>query len=305
MLVYSESDWAGCLRTRKSTSGGGVDIPGGILKTRSSTQASIAQSSGEAEYYALVRAASEALGMKSIMHDLGWDCKIRLLVDSSAAKSIASRTGLGKLRHLEIKFLWLQECVRRGKVVMSKVRGDLNPADVLTKPKSLEDMRSLLNFSCIDWCDGRVPDNCYSGNRIEFENSIVRGNQLGDSSRGNHGFLNRCGDSGNRDFLNRCGNRNCGFLNCVGNRRIFRDGELKSVDSFGVSSLEYSRSGDRRYVVNSSTVRRRRELEFEQFVSDPAPNVCMVVITVGNIVGVLEPTWRRGVHVCLLDDKRA
>ena len=104
LLVYSDSDWAGCLRTRKSTSGGVLTFQGGILKTWSSTQASIAQSSGEAEYYALVRAASEALGMKSIMHDLGWDCKIRLLVDSSAAKSIASRTGLGKLRHLEIKF---------------------------------------------------------------------------------------------------------------------------------------------------------------------------------------------------------
>jgi len=157
---------------------------GGILKTWSSTQASIAQSSGEAEYYALVRAASEILGMQSIMHDLGWYCKIRLLVDSSAAKSIASRTGLGKLRHLEIKFLWLQECVRRGKVVLSKVRGDINPADVFTKPKSLEDMRSLLNFPCLDWCDGRAPDNCYNGDRIEFVNSVVRRSKCGDSRCG-------------------------------------------------------------------------------------------------------------------------
>ena len=109
--------------------------------------------------------------MQSVMRDLGWDCKIRLLVDSSAAKSSASRRGLGKLRHLEIKFLWLQECVRRGKVVLSKVRGDINPADVLTKPKSLEDMRLLLNFSCLDWCDGRATDSHYSGDRIEFVNS--------------------------------------------------------------------------------------------------------------------------------------
>jgi len=113
----------------------------------------VAQSSGEAEYYALVRAASESLGMQSLMRDMGWGAKIRLLVDSSAAKSIASRTGLGKLRHLEIKFLWLQEAVRRKKVVLSKVRGDVNPADVLTKPKSLDDMKQLLDFSCIDWCD--------------------------------------------------------------------------------------------------------------------------------------------------------
>ena len=93
-----------------------------------------------------MRAASEALGMQSIMRDMGWDAKIRLLVDSSAAKSIASRTGLGKLRHLGIKFLWLQEAVRKKKVVLSKVRGDINPADVLTKPKSLDDMKQLLIF---------------------------------------------------------------------------------------------------------------------------------------------------------------
>ena len=94
--------------------------------------------------------------------------------------------------------------------------------------------------------------------------------------------------------MNRCGDSSCGFLNCVGNRRIFKDGEFKCVDSFGVSSLEYARNGSRTYVVNSSTVRRRGVLEFEQFVSDPAPNVCM---TVGNIViavGGFQPTWRRG-----------
>ena len=113
----------------------------------------MAQSSGEAEYYALVRAASESLGMQSLMRDMGWDAKIRLLVDSSAAKSLASRTEFGTLRNLEIKFLWLQEAVRRKKVVLSKVRGDVNPADVLAKPKSLDDMKQFLDFSCIDWCD--------------------------------------------------------------------------------------------------------------------------------------------------------
>ena len=248
---------------------GGIDIPGGILKTWSSTQASIAQSSGEAEYYALVRAASEALGMQSIMHDLGWHCKIRLLVDSSAAKSIASRTGLGKLRHLEIKFLWLQECVRRGKVVLSKVRGDINPADVLTKPKSLEDMRSLLNFSCIDWCDGRVPDNCYSGNRIEFVSSIVRRNRLEDSWRGNHGFVNRCVDQenrgcsnrygigGNRDSFNECVGNSCELLSGVRNGRSFQDGAFEGLGGVSVNNLECVRSSDSACFVYNPTVRRR------------------------------------------------
>ena len=83
----------------------------------------------------------------------GWDAKIRLLVDSSAAKSIASRTGLGKLRHLEIEFPWLQEAVRAKKAVLSKARGDVNPADIVTEPKSLNEMKGMFSFPSIDWCD--------------------------------------------------------------------------------------------------------------------------------------------------------
>ena len=50
----------------------------GVVKTWSSTQTTIAQSSGEAEYYALVRAAAEGLGMQSVMQDLGWKMRVRL-----------------------------------------------------------------------------------------------------------------------------------------------------------------------------------------------------------------------------------
>ena len=50
----------------------------------------------------------------------------------------------------------MQEAVRKKKVVLSKVRGDVNPADVLTKPKSLDDMKQPLDFSCIDWCDSEL-----------------------------------------------------------------------------------------------------------------------------------------------------
>ena len=69
--VYSDSDWAGCAKTRRSTTGGVMVVDGGVTKTWSSMQATVAQSSGEAEYYAMVRAAAEALGMQSIMRDLG------------------------------------------------------------------------------------------------------------------------------------------------------------------------------------------------------------------------------------------
>ncbi len=62
-----DSDWAGCHSTRKSTSGGILCVAGAGVKSWSSTQATIAQSSGEAEHYAAARAAAEGLGIKALM----------------------------------------------------------------------------------------------------------------------------------------------------------------------------------------------------------------------------------------------
>ena len=134
--VYTDSDWAGCPRSRKSTSGGMLFVGGGLVKSWSSTQGTIALSSGEAELMALVRAATEGLGLQSLMADLGWDRPLRLWTDSAAAKAISSREGLGKTRHIETKYLWAQRTVKRRRFSLSKVTGKEHPADWLTKPGS-------------------------------------------------------------------------------------------------------------------------------------------------------------------------
>ena len=69
--VYTDTDWAGCVRTRKSTSGGCVMVGKHLLKAWSSTQASLALSSGEAEYYGVVRGVGVGLGMQALYRDLG------------------------------------------------------------------------------------------------------------------------------------------------------------------------------------------------------------------------------------------
>ena len=132
--VYVDSDFAGCLRTRKSTSGGCISLGSHVVKTWSTTQAIIALSSGEAEYYGIVRGASLGMGVQSVLQDLGvCQVKLRVHTDSSAAIGIASRTGLGKTRHIAVHNLWVQERVRRGDFILSKVLGLANPADLLTK----------------------------------------------------------------------------------------------------------------------------------------------------------------------------
>ena len=65
--VYTDADHAGCLRTRKSTSGGVVVWGEALLKAWSRTQTLIALSSGESELAAVTKAAAEALGVQSVL----------------------------------------------------------------------------------------------------------------------------------------------------------------------------------------------------------------------------------------------
>ena len=103
------------------------------LKSWSNTQGIIETSSGEAEYYGMVKGGSVGLGIKALLCDLGVSAKINLRTDASAAKGIASRKGLGKVRHIEVNQLWLQDRVATGDIQVLKVKGTVNLADALTK----------------------------------------------------------------------------------------------------------------------------------------------------------------------------
>jgi len=138
--TYVDSDWAGCRKSRKSTSGGIIYFGEVAVKAWSWNQAVIALSSGEAEYYAALKGASSALGFQSMLRDLGMEASITLFTDSSAARGIIHRAGLGKLRHLETGYLWLQAAVKSKKLQVRKVLGTENPADLLTKHLSAADM---------------------------------------------------------------------------------------------------------------------------------------------------------------------
>eukprot|EP00972_Heterocapsa_arctica_P113919 16439771-Heterocapsa_arctica.AAC.1 len=89
-----DTDYAGCLDTRKSTSGGVLMHGGHCIRYWSTTQSVIALSSGEAELYAIVKGASAGLGCQSIANDLGTSLYVDIFSDSATAKGMVRRTGL-------------------------------------------------------------------------------------------------------------------------------------------------------------------------------------------------------------------
>ena len=111
ITAWTDSDFAGCIKSRKSTSAGVIMLGNHLVKSWSTNQTVIALSSGEAEYYSMVKAGSVALGIESLMKDLGVEDtgSIAIKTDASAAVGIGSRIGIGKVRHIEVNQLWLQE----------------------------------------------------------------------------------------------------------------------------------------------------------------------------------------------------
>ena len=153
---YTDSDWAGCPKTARSTSGGIVCLGGHMIKSYSRQQKTVALSSAEAELHAMVAASAETLGIVSLCKDMGITIGGEIYADSSAALGIAQRTGIGKVRHLRVQALWVQEVRTTGRLGYKKVIGTLNPADILTKYVPAVLLDSHLRTLGVEFRSGRA-----------------------------------------------------------------------------------------------------------------------------------------------------
>ena len=101
------------------------------------TEVPLSISSGESEFYALLRAAVEAKFLHNLMTWLEFDEKLEvpeLVSDATAALGAAARLGVGKrMKHIETQTMFVQTAIAVGKARIRKIKGTSNPADVLTK----------------------------------------------------------------------------------------------------------------------------------------------------------------------------
>ena len=93
------------------------------IKSWAKTQSLIARTSAESELYGIVKASCEALGALTLEQEPGGGLDARVHVDAAAAKGIVERSGLDKVRHIDVNVLWLQEQEARGRVPLHKIDG--------------------------------------------------------------------------------------------------------------------------------------------------------------------------------------
>ena len=115
------------------------------VKHWAKTQTTISLSSGEAELHGIAMGCAQALGIQSLMRDMGWHATIIVHSDATAAIGIARRKGLGKIRHLDVTDLWIQDKIRSKIIQVAKVLGTENMADVLTKYVDRSSLEAAMN----------------------------------------------------------------------------------------------------------------------------------------------------------------
>ena len=128
-----------------------------LIRSWSLTQSIIALSSGEAEYYSLVKGCSNGLGLRAMIMELGVELGLQVNTDASAAIGISKRTGFGKVRHIEVSQLWIQEKISKGLINVRKVRSEDNVSDALTKYVKTE----ILN-NHVHWTNQKRVGSCSS-----------------------------------------------------------------------------------------------------------------------------------------------
>ena len=94
--------------------------------------------------------------MIQLARDWGMEKEGRVYVDSSAAIGIVNRKGNGRLRHVKVGMLWIQEKVEEGELSIRKVLGTENPADAMTKYLASTKMEENLQRMRFRYAEGRA-----------------------------------------------------------------------------------------------------------------------------------------------------
>ena len=151
---YCDSNWGGCKTSRKSTSSGMVFLNGCLVLSLCKSQSTIALSSCEAELLAMTHMTAEAIMVCNLCRfllklegrEVNSDLDFIVYTDSSSAKALAQRRGVGRLKHVDLRHLWVQACVRQKLIRLKKVGTQNNVADLNTKNLSLARRRFLFGL---------------------------------------------------------------------------------------------------------------------------------------------------------------
>eukprot|EP00253_Pinus_taeda_P021368 PITA_21368 len=143
---YVDSDFAGDLDKRRSTSEYVFTLAGGAISWMSKLQNIVTLSTTEAEYIAASHACKEAIWLKGLFCEFGrLHDNIKLFYDSQSAIHLAKNPAYhSKSKHIPIKYHFVRQVITERGVSLEKVHTKENCANMFTKPVLLEKLHWCL-----------------------------------------------------------------------------------------------------------------------------------------------------------------
>ena len=166
--LFSDTNYAPDDGTRRAMTCGQVYLDGMAYHCLARRQGVQSTSSGEAEFYGSTSVVMDGKVIWHLMEWLGYEVTATLFVDSAAAKGMLLRDGVGAVKHLDVRSLWVQQ-ERHNGLKIKKVAGTVNPADLCTKDhpqKKFEELRSQCGMADCKMIDGYEEHNAMA---IEYE----------------------------------------------------------------------------------------------------------------------------------------
>jgi hypothetical protein len=153
--AYSDSDWATCVKTRRSFSGICIRLAGGTIAYKCKFQPTVAGSSTEAEFMAAYDTGKMILFVRSVLWDLNIPQEAATLLyednDGCTAMGNAQKP-TPRTRHIDIKYFSLCEWVERDLILLDRIDTSINISDHLTKS-----LQTLLFHRHADFLLGHIP----------------------------------------------------------------------------------------------------------------------------------------------------
>ena len=175
--VMCDSDYVGNRNDRKSAFSFQILLDGHLMESRVRSQKSISLSSGEAEFISMVGGCSDGLLVRHLWTKMVDEpCEMKVRSDSSAARSMVQRQGIGRVRHMDAALLWIQQKEKDKILAVSPIPTELNTADIGTKGLTRSRLFGLLfMLKMIDGAGDRVGHDEYK--ELEHRERMRKGTQ--------------------------------------------------------------------------------------------------------------------------------
>ncbi|KAL5778179.1 hypothetical protein ACOSP7_011105 [Xanthoceras sorbifolium] len=135
VVGYCDSDYAGDLDKRRSTTGYVFTLAKAPVSWKSTLQSTVALSTTEAEYMAVTEAVKEAIWLQGLLKDLGFGQKhVKVHCDSQSAICLAKNQVYHvRTKHIDVRYHFVREILEEDQILLQKIHTAENPADMMTK----------------------------------------------------------------------------------------------------------------------------------------------------------------------------